>query len=153
MGITVMLNDEERATIIALIHHGQASGRTRTRAQILLKLGEGWDIDRISEAYDVSRATVYNTHARYREGGVELVIHDRLQQRRRRALTGDEEALLIAITCSPVPGAHDHWTLRMLRSKLIALGVVEQISPSTIHALLKKTNASPGGTKPGVLVH
>jgi transposase len=150
MGSSVTLNDDERGTLLALIHQGKANGRARTRAQILLKLADGWAIDRIMEAYDVSRATVYNTRARYHEGGCELVMHDRHQQKRRRALTGDEEALLIAVTCSPVPGSHDHWTLRMLKEQLIELGVVERISPATIHAVLKKMNSSPGSTNPGV---
>jgi hypothetical protein len=37
-----------------------------------------------------------------------------------------------------VPEGHDHWTLRMLRDKLMELGVVEQVSASTIQDRLKK---------------
>ena len=77
-------------------------------------------------------------------------MQDRAQARRRQGLMGEEEALLVAITCSPVPEGHDHWTLRMLRNKLMELGVVERISPSTIHALLKKTRSSPGNVSHGV---
>jgi hypothetical protein len=35
---------------------------------------------------------------------------------------------------------HDHWTLRLLAGKAVELGFVEQISPETIRALLKKTS-------------
>jgi transposase len=82
---------------------------------VLLKLTEQWPVEQICQAFDVGPGTVYNTLARYREGGVERVLHDGVQVNRRHALTSDEEALLLALTCSPVPDDHDHWTLRLLQ--------------------------------------
>lgn len=111
----------------------------------------GWKVADICAAFTTCRATVYNTSTRYQQGGIAGVLAERVQARRRHALNGDEEALLIAITCSPVPEHHDHWTLRMLRNKLLELSVVERISPATIHEVLKKTNSSRGGTNRGAL--
>jgi hypothetical protein len=68
------------------------------------------------------------------------VLHDRVQQRRRQALTGQQAAHLIAITCSPAPDGHDHWTVRLLENLAVELSFVEKISPNTIHQLLKKMN-------------
>jgi len=149
MGISVTLTEQEQQYLQTLIHQGTAKGRVRTRAQILLKCAEGWKVATICAAFDTCVATVYNTHTRYQQGGVPLAVTDRVQARRRHALTGDEEALLVAITCSPVPEPHDHWTLRLLRGKLIELGVVEHISPATIHSLLKKMTLNPGGMRRG----
>jgi len=143
------LSEAEQQQLQALIHQGTAKGRVRLRAQILLKAGEGWSVAQLCQVFDVSRATVYNTFARYRDGGVAQVVQDRVQARRRQALNGDEEALLVALTCSPVPDGHAHWTLRLLRNKLLELGVVERISPATIHAVLKKTTSSRGSTSRG----
>ena len=56
---------------------------------------------------------------------------------------------LIAITCSPAPTGHDHWTVRLLAGKAVELGFVESISPETIRQLLKKTNSNPGNTSSG----
>ena len=144
------LTDDERQTVLAVIHLGRTSARIRTRAQVLLKLAEQWPVEQICQAFEVSPGTVYNTLARYREGGVERVLHDGVQVNRRHALTSDEEALLLALTCSPVPDDHDHWTLRLLPNRLVELGVVERISPSTIHAVLKTMRSSRGSTNRGV---
>jgi transposase len=84
------------------------------------------------QTFGVSPATVSNVRRRYREGGVEGVLKDKAQAKRRQALDGAGEAVLVALACSPVPEGHDHWTLRMLRDQLVELGVVEGISAATI---------------------
>ena len=40
------------------LHAGRASVRARTRAQVLLKLGEGWSLPAVCRAFDVCRNTV-----------------------------------------------------------------------------------------------
>ncbi len=146
----IKLTDEERTEVEGFIRRGKANARNVTRAHILLKDSEGWSIERLAETFGVSEATVSNVRKRYREGGVEGVLKDKVQQKRRRALSGAEEALVVALACSPVPEGHDHWTLRMLRDKLVELDVVESISAATIHSLLKKMNLSPGSGNSGV---
>src|SRR5215467_2797369 len=121
----IHLSEEERTTVERFIRRGKANARNITRAHILLKSAEGWTIEQIAETYGVSQATVSNVRARYRAGGVGGVLKDKVQKNRRRALSGEDEAVLVAVACSPVPEGHDHWTLRMLRDKLIALELVE----------------------------
>jgi transposase len=146
----ISLTDEERKSVESVIRRGKANARTITRAHLLLKSAAGWSIERLAETYGVSEATVSNVRARYREGGVERVLKDKVQQHRRRALGGTEEAVMVAIACSPVPDGHDHWTLRMLRDKLVELEVVEHISAATIQDRLKKTTLSRGSASTGV---
>jgi transposase len=132
------LTDEERAKVEKFIRRGKAKARAITRAHILVKSAEGWTIERIAEASGVSQATVSNVRARYRAGGMERVLKDKVQQKRHRTLGGEEEAVLVAIGCSPVPEGHGHWTRRLLRDKLIELEGVEQVSAATIQDRLKK---------------
>ncbi len=57
--------------------------------------------------------------------------------------------MLVAIACSPVPEGHDHWTLRMLRDKLIELEIVDHLSAATVQDRLKKMNLSRGNVNHG----
>ncbi len=145
----IELSEAERKQVERFIRRGKANARNITRGHILLKSAEGWTIERIAETYGVSEATVSNVRARYRAGGVERVLKDRVQSKRRRAFGGEGEAVLVAIACSPVPEGHDHWTLRMLRDKLIELDVVEHVSAATIQDRLKKTNLNRGSASTG----
>jgi transposase len=146
----ISLNEQERSQVEGFIRRGKANARNLTRAHILLKSGEGWSIKRIAETFRVSQATVSNVRKRYREAGLEGVLKDKVQKNRRRALSGAEEAMLVAIACSPVPEGHNHWTLRMLRDKLVEVEVVERISAATIHRLLEKMNLNRGNASSGV---
>jgi len=134
----VTLTDDERTTLETFVHRGKANARTLTRARILLKSAEGWSTSDLVSAFDVCRATVTNVHQRFAQGGIEAVLHDKVQQHRRSALAGLQTAHLIAIACSPSPDGHAHWTVRLLAQKAVELGFVTNISPNTIHELLKK---------------
>jgi transposase len=143
------LTDDERTTLETFVHRGKANARILTRARILLKSAEGWSTSALAAAFDVCEATVTNVRGRFAQGGLEAVLHDKVQQHRRNALSGLQTAHLIAVACSPSPDGHDHWTVRLLAQKAIELGFVTNISPTTIHELLKKTNSSPGSTNTG----
>src|SRR5258708_32855770 len=138
----VTLTEEERTTLETFVHRGKANARTLTRARILLKSGEGWSPSALAAAFDVCQATVTNVRGRFAKGGLEAVLHDKVQQHRRSALSGLQTAHLIAVACSPSPDGHDHWTVRLLAQKAVELGFVTGISPNTIHELLKKTTAA-----------
>ncbi len=72
------------------VHRGKANTRTMTRARVPLKLAEGWRDEQITTAFDICRATVSSVRKRFNEGGLEVVLHDRVQQRRRQALSGHQ---------------------------------------------------------------
>ncbi len=144
------LSDEDRERLYVCVHRGHTSARTRTRAQVLLKLGEGWSEAEVCRALDVCLNTVKRVRQHFAVGGVEAVLTDKRQERRRQALTGAQQAHLIAIACSDAPEGHDHWTLRLLAGKAVELGFVASISPETIRALLRRTRSSRGSIASGV---
>lgn len=134
----ISLTDDERQHLQVFVHRGKANARTLTRARVLLKADEGWTDADLVAAFDICPATVTNVCTRYTAGGLEAVLHDKVQQHRRSALSGLQTAHLIAIACSPSPDGHDHWTVRLLAQKAVELGFVPSISPNTIAELLKK---------------
>jgi hypothetical protein len=136
----VTLTEEERSTLETFVHRGKTNARTLTRARILLKSAEGWSTAELVAAFDVCPATVTKVRKRFAQGRLEAVLHDKVQQHRRCALSGLQTAHLIAVVCSPSPNGYDHWTVRPLAQKVVVLGFVTNISPTTIHELLKKTN-------------
>lgn len=146
----IRLRADERKQIEDVLHRGMSKARVLTRARILLKSADGWSIERIAQALEVCPATVSNTRRRYQQGGVQRVLTDVPPKPHERALDAKGEAVLLATACSPVPEGHDHWTLRMLRGRLIELGVVEGISAATVQAALKKMHSNPGDVSTGV---
>ncbi len=138
--VRIALSDDERAQLQTFVHRGRATARTLTRAHILLKLDAGWSDTQVRDAFRAGATTIWRVRQRYAAGGLDAVLHDRRQARRRAALSGEQMAHLVAISCSPAPLGHDHWTLRLLAGKAVELGYVASISPETIRAMLKKTN-------------
>lgn len=145
----VTLTERDSAQLYQCVHRGHTSARTRTRAQVLLKLGDGWSEGEVCHAFDVCLNTVKRIRQRFAAGGVVAVLTDKRQERRRQALTGAQQAHLIALACSDAPEGHDHWTLRLLAGKAVELGYVERVSPETIRALLRRTNSSRGNIASG----
>jgi transposase len=122
----------------SLCDAGKPTPARVSRARVLLKSDEGWTDAKIAEALDISEQAIRNIRQRFRTGGVEAVLTDKRQARRRQALTDEQAAHLIAVTGSKVPDGHDHWTVRRLAGKAVELGYVRRISPETGRQLLKK---------------
>jgi transposase len=146
----ITLSDRDHERLCLFLQRGKANARTFKRAQVLLKLHVGWTGPQIADAYGVSPNTVGNVRSRFLDGGIEAVLNDKRQERRRQALTGAQQARLIAIACSEVPDGHDHWTLRLLAGKAVELGFVEHIALETIRSLLRRTSSNPGSIGSGV---
>lgn len=135
----IHLSEDERRHVQVFERRAKANKRSVTRARVLLKCDEGWTNGEISEAFGVADTTIRNVRLRYRAGGVEAVLADKRQARRRQALTDEQAAYLIAVASSEVPEGKHHWTMRMLADKAVELGYVQQLSPETVRLLLKKT--------------
>jgi transposase len=137
------LTEDERGFVQTFVHRGKGSARIQARARILrilLKAAEGWTDAEIARALDVGVGTVSNVRKRFVAGRLEAVLEDKRQVRYRQALSGEQQAHLIAIACTPAPEGHSHWTVRLLAGKAVELGFVPKISPETIRQALKKTS-------------
>jgi transposase len=145
----VTLCKEEREELQELIAKGQASARKLAHARILLKadsseLGPGWTDQRIAEALDVSIATIERVRQRLVEESLAAALtRHHLGTPRLRKLDGEQEAYLIALTCSQVEEGQQRWTLQLLADKLVQLQIVESISRETVRQVLQTNELKP----------
>jgi transposase len=145
----VRLSAEERGQLEAMIGKGKSAAARLVKARILLKAdiseaGEGWSDSRIVEALETSVSTVYRVRRQLVEEGLEAVLSRKAAARPSvpRIFDGEKEARLIALACSKPPEGHARWSLRLLESKVVELGIVAAASDSTIQRALKKTRFS-----------
>src|SRR4030095_15425265 len=101
-------------------------------------------------ALEVNPATVARVRMRYVAAGLDAAIYRKPPARSyRRRLDGQQEARLVALTCSAPPQGHKRGTLRLLADRLVELQVVESVSYETVRQVLQQTSASPGWTSAG----
>jgi hypothetical protein len=77
-------------------------------------------------------------------GAVAAIEHKEQEKRKVRKLDGEQEAKLVALTCSAPPQGQKRWSLRLLRERLVEMEVVEDIGTETIRSTLKKMNSRHG---------
>ena len=148
----ITLTDEEREQLEHLTRSTRRSPREKMRARILLLTdargkGGGLKDAQIAQQLRCAPLTVSQVRARaaQRGGGALAATRHKQQERRKaRALDGEQEAHLIAITCSAPPQGRKRWSLRLLKERLIAMEIVENIGCETLRRTLKKTNSSRG---------
>jgi transposase len=156
----VRLSAEERRGLEAMLGKGKSSAARLLKARILLKAdvseaGEGWSDSRIIDALNTSVSMVYRVRKQWVEEGLEAVLSRKPPARPSvpRIFDGEKEARLIALACSKPPEGCARWSLRLLESKVVELGIVEAASDSTIQRTLKKTlfsrtAANTGSSRP-----
>jgi transposase len=146
----VELSEDQRFALQQLLSRGNAPARQQTHARILLKIdrnapGPRWTDEQVAEAFEMSRYTVIRIRERFVTNGLDdALTHRHHTQTRARALDGEQEAHLIALSCSPAPAGQARWTLRLLADRMVELEYVEQVSHETVRKVLKKTNSSHG---------
>ena len=144
----VDLSDDERQSLLKLLHSGKHSSRKLTRARILLQADEGFTDEQIAHTLKVGRVTVERLRQRFVEGGL-TALTDKPRPGKKPKLSAKAEARLIAEACSKAPEGRTHWTMQLLADRLVELCEVDIISDETIRRTLKKTSSSRGANSSG----
>lgn len=140
----VTLLPHEKKKLKAIVSIGQNKATVIRRAHILLKADEGKTDAEIVQMLYVSEQTIRRTRLRYKEEGLQAALEDKPHPKPKSKLNEQQEAHLVATTCSTPPAGRVRWTLELLCERLMEDGVVFSIAPETVRLLLKKTNSSPG---------
>jgi predicted XRE-type DNA-binding protein len=149
--IKIELSTEERGELRKFTKTGKRSIRLVNRAKIILELDEAdgrkpLTQSEISEKIGVSRQVVNDAKKAF---FVTDSISKFLQRKKRETppiapkITGEVEAHIIALACSPVPEGYAKWSVRLLADKCVELNYIDSISFKSVQRLLKKRNLSP----------
>jgi putative transposase len=146
--IPLYLKPEQRGELETLIKSGNAPARVQTRARILLladrSQGDFRKDAHIAEVLMCTPGTVLTIRHRFLQEGLQAALYDRPRPGAVPKITGDIEAQIAVIACSDPPDGQARWTIRLLTSRVIELGLLDEVDPSTIWMRLKKTKSSPG---------
>jgi transposase len=147
---TVALTVADRAKLTKVVSSGRHPARMIARARVLLALDEtqGPASDRrvIAERLGVSESTVYLVAKAFTAHGGR--VEDVIVRKQRTTppiepkVTGDVEARVIALACSPPPEGYARWTLRLLEKHVIVTEGIPPMDHSTIGRVLKRGRLS-----------
>jgi transposase len=151
----VVLTRKEKKMLHEIINTGVRPAKQIRRARILLELDALRKSQNITPKYrptyqaiankcEVSVTTVQAILKQYVDEGLESTLSRKKRQipPTPSIVTGDIEARIIAVACGKPPEGYNRWTLRLLESKVVELGILEKISDTTIGRVLKKLNLS-----------
>jgi transposase len=146
----VHLTDDQRADLRRRIAAGHGSARELAHARILLKAdqspgGPAWPDEAIARALEVSTATIERVRRRFVAQGLDGAVRRKPPDRvYARKIDGEQEAHLVALSCSEPPEGRARWSMRLLADKLVELRIVPSVSDETVRRALKKTRSSRG---------
>jgi predicted XRE-type DNA-binding protein len=144
--IKIELSAVVRSELEKFAKTGKRSVKLVNRAKIILELDEADGRNpltqtQIAEKIGVTRQTVNDVKQAFIEA--ESTI-DFLQRKKRETppvkpkITGDVEAHIIALACSPVPEGYAKWAVRLLADKCVEFNYIDSISFKSVQRVLKK---------------
>lgn len=151
----VTLTPDERNSLEQLVRKGKNPAYKVNHARILLladtaSQDSGWKDEEIGKALTISVSTIERVRQKLVELGLEAALNRKTADRSQFCkLDGEAEAHLIALSCSEPPSGREHWTMKMLASKMVELDYVESISSETVRKTLKKTKLNRGKKSAG----
>ena len=146
----IRLTEEEQAYLKKYIRTGTHPAKSIIRAQALLRLDRTGKTDhvhynRIAADIGISKQGLYNMRDSYLETHN---IEKYLSRKKRETppvpakIDGRVEAEIIKIACSEPPEGHCRWSLELIKERVIELEILDSISKSSVHSVLKKRNLS-----------
>lgn len=141
---TIQLSQQDKERLQAITRRGKHNGRRITRARILLLSHTGEGKDAIASRLAIGRSTVQRTRDRYRAGGLAAALTEAPRPGAPRKLTDAGEAHLVALACAAPPEGHGHWTLDLMKERLVRDGK----APPTITTVCLWQHLNDRGLKP-----
>lgn len=139
----VELDEAERERLHKMVRQGSERARRLKRAQVLLAAERGASDAVIARTLSVGTSTVYRTKRRLVEEGLDAALAEAPRPGRERKLSGEEEALLVAIACSAPPQGNARWTLELLAGEMVRRTEHQTLSGETVRRRLAEQQLKP----------
>jgi putative transposase len=136
----VKLSLEEEKSCRSIISRGQNKAEVIRRAYVLLKSHDGKTDAAIAADLYRDDETVRRTRVRYCSLGLWAARESDTAPGHESLLEEAQIAYLTALACSAPPTGYKRWTYPLLAERMVADGIVETISASTVRRYLKKTS-------------
>ena len=149
----IKLTEEERKQLEGILNKGIHPAQQVKRAKVLLALDQLSHYQNgpkrkymptlagIAARCEVHATTVNVISKQFVEEGLEATITRKKRETPpiKPIVDGEKEARIIALACSDPPEGYSRWSLRLLETKVVELGIMDQVSDTTIGRVLKKT--------------
>lgn len=140
----IILSAEQKERLESIAYTGTHPVRQVVTARLLLKAAGGVSDPDIAESLDLALSTVAATRRKFCAQGLEACLRRKEQKNRARKITGDVEARIAQIACTPPPQGRSRWTLDLLTERIVELKILPSIGRSAVGEALKKTRSSRG---------
>lgn len=144
--VTLTVDERNRLDDISKTGKGPAKQGVYARCLLLLDRGEFNPTPRqekeVAELMGIVPKTLQHLKKRMVEEGLEAALGRKAYSvpAHRIKYDGAFEARVVALACSEAPDGHARWTVRLLRDKVVELGISTSVTTTTIFNILKKTH-------------
>src|SRR3989339_982444 len=114
----IKLKKEERKFLKDFLKKGTKKARAIARANVLLLLDEGCEINTIAKMLKVHRQRIWRIKKRFLKEGLKSSLEERPTSGQPVKYTKKHEAEIIAQACTTAPKGRKRWTVRLLAKKL-----------------------------------
>ena len=137
-----ILRKKDRKKIKKIIR-ANGDARVVKRAMVLHMIDQGCPTEKIEKLVYVSEKTARNILERYRSGGLNLALFDRLRSGQPIQFTTKKILRITAMACSNPPEGYARWTLELLREHVIKKGITNKVSREEIRIILHSHELKP----------
>jgi len=142
--IKINLKKEEREFLQEFVRKGTKKARAIARANVLLALDEGWEINTIAKILKVHRQRIWRIRKRFLEEGLASALEEKPRSGQPIKYTKRHEAEIIAEACTKAPKGRKRWTVRLLTKEIKKKSGLGTINRESVRLVLKKAKLSLG---------
>jgi len=143
-GLQIKLKSEERKFLTNFVTKGTANARTISRANVLLLLDDGREVNDIAAILKVHRQKIWRIKKRFSKESIQSTLEEKPRSGQPKKYTNKHATEIIAQACTSAPIGRKRWTVRLLTKEIKKKKEFKSINRESIRLVLKKAKLSLG---------